>query len=96
MKDTQYSTSVCRFCRFYEPEGRRGGSCQKLGVPVEGSWEACALASSPFDTTLKKLENIFQLETSMSLNSHKLLVSTVVNLEIKRMSEKSKIMRSLR
>ena len=82
MKDTQFSNSVCRLCRFYEPEGRRGGSCQKLGVPVKGSWEACSLASSPFDTTLKKLEDIFQLETSILLDSHVLLASTVVNLEV--------------
>ena len=83
MKDTQFSTSVCRFCRFYQPEGRRGGSCQKLGVPVESSWEACSLASSPFDTTLKKLEDVFQLETSIPLNSYVVLASTVVNLEVK-------------
>ena len=55
------STSVCRYCRFYQSEGRRGGSCQKLGVRVESNWEACTLASSPFKTTVTKLEEIFQL-----------------------------------
>ena len=63
MKEINFSASTCRYCRFYEPEGRRGGSCQILGVSVESSWKACALASPPFDTTLKKLEDIFQLDT---------------------------------
>ena len=62
MKEINSLTSVCRHCRSYKPEGRRGGSCQMLGVPVQGSWKACTLASSPFETTLKKLEDIFHLE----------------------------------
>lgn len=65
MKETNLSNSACRYCRSYEPEGRRGGYCQILGVPVQGSWKACVLASPPFKTTLKKLEDIFQLETSV-------------------------------
>jgi hypothetical protein len=69
MKEINFSTSACRYCRFYKPEGRRGGSCQQLGVPVESSWKACAFASSPFETTLKKLEDILYLETSISLQS---------------------------
>ena len=83
MNEIQFSTSDCRHCRFYEPEGRRGGSCQMLGVPVQGRWKACPLASSPFDTTLKKLEDIFQLETSMPLNSPVRLASKVANIEMK-------------
>jgi hypothetical protein len=65
MKETNLSNSACRYCRSYEPQGRRGGYCQILGVPVQGSWKACVLACPPFETTLKKLENIFQLETSV-------------------------------
>ena len=64
-----HSTSNCRYCRFYQPEGRRGGSCQMLGVPVQSSWKACTFASSPFDTTLKKLEDIFQLDTPAEIGS---------------------------
>ena len=63
MKEIDSSDSACRHCRFYQPEGRRGGSCQMLGVQVQGSWEACTFASSPFETTAKKLEDIFHLET---------------------------------
>lgn len=69
MKEINFSTSACRYCRFYKPEGRRGGSCQMLGVPVQSSWEACAFASHPFETTLKKLEDIFQLDTPINRES---------------------------
>ena len=81
MNEIDLSTSVCRFCRFYEPEGRRGGSCQKLGVPVQSSWKACSLASSPFETTkttLTKLEHIFQLKTTIPSNSSTKLTSNIL------------------
>lgn len=82
MKEINFSTSACRYCRFYKPEGRRGGSCQMLGVPVQSSWKACALASSPFETTLKKLEDIFHLETAISLQSPTQLPSKVSELHV--------------
>lgn len=40
---------TCRFCRHYDPVGRRGGNCQKLQSSVEATWEACSLASPAFD-----------------------------------------------
>ncbi len=40
--------SKCQYCRFYQPEGRRGGGCAQLGVMVQSGWSACALAESPF------------------------------------------------
>ena len=67
MNQMNLSTSSCRYCRFYDPEGRRGGTCQRLGVPVQGSWKACSFALHPFETTLKKLENIFHLPSSIDL-----------------------------
>ena len=79
MEETNFSTSACRFCRFYNPEGRRGGSCQRLGVPVQGSWKACTLASHPFETTLKKLEDIFQYSTSIEPISTSQLTSNISN-----------------
>ncbi len=48
-----------------------------LGVPVQSSWKACTFASSPFETTLKKLEDIFHLETAISLQSPNKLASNV-------------------
>ncbi|NJL51519.1 MAG: hypothetical protein HC930_03625 [Hydrococcus sp. SU_1_0] len=82
MKKINFSTSACRFCRFYEPEGRRGGSCQMLGVPVESSWKACNFASPPFETTLEKLENILQLETSIALDSPERVIPQKVDAKI--------------
>ncbi len=32
------------------PEGRRGGYCLKLDVPVQANWSACPLASDPFSS----------------------------------------------
>ncbi|MEM8830925.1 MAG: hypothetical protein AAGE96_16430 [Cyanobacteria bacterium P01_G01_bin.19] len=77
MNEIDFSTSACRYCRFYKPEGRRGGSCQMLGVPVQSSWKACSLADSPFETTLKKLEDIFQLETTVKRESDRKTPSTL-------------------
>jgi hypothetical protein len=48
MKSVNKPISACRHCHFYDSEGRRGGYCQQLSVPVQGSWKACSLAVSPF------------------------------------------------
>ncbi len=48
--------SVCRHCRFYTPEGRRGGQCQQLGVPVRGVWKSCSLAIPPFAPSWETIE----------------------------------------
>ncbi len=69
MKTTNCLTSACRYCRFYNPEGRRGGACQQLGVPVEGNWKACSLALPPFTSAWESLEEIMLLETSYNLDS---------------------------
>lgn len=49
MQDISTSISSCRHCRFYRPEGRRGGQCEKLNVNVQGAWQACALVQPPFE-----------------------------------------------
>ncbi|HEY9771666.1 MAG TPA: hypothetical protein V6C71_24750 [Coleofasciculaceae cyanobacterium] len=82
MKEINFATSACRYCRFYEPQGRRGGCCQILDVPVEGSWKACSFASPPFKATLKKLEDIYQLKTSMPLNTSSQLASSVSKIKV--------------
>ena len=43
--------TVCRLCQHYSPEGRRGGLCGKLDVPVHATWDACSLATHPFETS---------------------------------------------
>lgn len=50
--------SNCRQCAHYTPEGRRGGSCDQLGVPVQGCWKTCRLAIPPFDSRLKTLAGL--------------------------------------
>jgi hypothetical protein len=52
-------TSACRHCRHYTPEGRRGGNCQQLSVPVQSHWKACSLAVSPFGPSWENLEDLF-------------------------------------
>ena len=51
-------TSACRSCRYYTPEGRRGGNCQQLGVPVRGAWKACSLALPPFAPSWEGIEEV--------------------------------------
>lgn len=67
MKTEQLLTSVCRHCRYYKPEGRRGGTCQQLGVLVQGKWSACSLAAHPFSSNWNNIEQMIVLETSLSL-----------------------------
>ncbi|MBW4690168.1 MAG: hypothetical protein KME27_00205 [Lyngbya sp. HA4199-MV5] len=58
MKTSHAQTSVCRRCRYYEPEGRRGGHCQQLNVAVQGNWTACSLAIPPFSPAWETFEDI--------------------------------------
>ena len=64
MKRIKFCTSSCRYCRYYKPEGLRGGICNRLEVPVESSWKACSLAIPPFTCTLQTIEKIVLLNTS--------------------------------
>ncbi len=56
MKTSTCPISTCRACRFYAPEGRRGGQCQQLGAPVSGRWKACSLAFPPFAPSWETIE----------------------------------------
>ncbi|KAM3099964.1 hypothetical protein ACKFKG_01875 [Phormidesmis sp. 146-35] len=51
MKSSDPLASACRHCRYYMPEGRRGGHCSQLSVSVRGSWAACSLARPVFAPT---------------------------------------------
>lgn len=67
-------TSTCRCCSHYSPQGRRGGNCQQLGVPVKGCWKACSLATHPFyhREDINTLENdIVHLEHSLRLTTNR-------------------------
>lgn len=56
MNNSNCQTSACRYCRHFTPEGRRGGNCQQLGVPVRGGWKACPLAMPAFAPSWESLE----------------------------------------
>lgn len=62
MKTLNFPASACRYCRHYCVEGRRGGMCQQLGVPVRGNWKACSLALPPFAPSWESMEEILQGE----------------------------------
>jgi hypothetical protein len=61
MNNSPDSISACRYCRYYSPQGRRGGTCQQLGVPVQACWKACSLAVSPFASDWQDLEKILSI-----------------------------------
>ncbi len=61
MKNIKYLTSACKYCRYYQPQGRRGGMCQQLGAPVQASWKACSFALPPFAPSWEKLEDVWSL-----------------------------------
>ncbi|MFK8183213.1 MAG: hypothetical protein AB8B99_07545 [Phormidesmis sp.] len=50
MTASKCEISRCGLCRFYAHEGRRGGTCAQLGVPVSSQWKACCLVVSPFQS----------------------------------------------
>jgi len=88
MKATNHLPSVCRYCRHYDPQGRRGGMCQKLNAPVRGNWQACSLANSPFLPTWESWETITLLETphfqvTQASHSHRSLSEVEVSLHLK-------------
>lgn len=66
MNTLNFPTSACRLCRYYQPEGRRGGVCQQLGVPVRGSWSSCSLALPPFAPSWENIEDIWHEEQLLS------------------------------
>ncbi|HEY9908200.1 MAG TPA: hypothetical protein V6D18_11430 [Thermosynechococcaceae cyanobacterium] len=77
------STQACRHCRYYTPEGRRGGFCQQLNVEVQGSWKACSLALPPFMPAWENLEEILAqqpltVQTVLKANSCVVLESVTI------------------
>jgi hypothetical protein len=41
-------TPICQNCRFFQPEGRYQGRCDKMNVGVKGEWKACQLSLLAF------------------------------------------------
>lgn len=73
MKSSDPIASAYRYCRYYMPEGRRGGNCSQLSVSVQGSWTACSLARPVFaptwDFTQIRVWKEELLPTSLSTSS---------------------------
>ena len=61
--------SACRHCQFYKSEGRRGGMCHQLSVPVQGGWKSCSLAAHPFMPAWNSLPGIVALQEALDLES---------------------------
>ena len=61
MKTRTNAPLACRLCRHYQFEGRRGGQCQKLGVPVKGEWDSCSLMTPSFSNPPKSRPRTLQL-----------------------------------
>lgn len=67
MKSAQCRVSSCSRCRFYAPEGRRGGQCSQLGVPVESRWKPCPLAVPVFTPPLVPMKSLDRLPQPLEL-----------------------------
>lgn len=78
MKTSNCLISACRSCRYYSPEGRRGGQCQILGVPVQSSWKACSLAFPPFAPSWEHFEDLMVLN-SEAAERHESLTPTAAD-----------------
>lgn len=68
MKSMKFAASYCSRCSYYTPEGRRGGHCGQLGVPVQGRWKACSLAVPVFLTPLPELKTLDLLPTPIEIH----------------------------
>ncbi|MHC5675140.1 hypothetical protein [Nostoc sp.] len=88
MKPIKFLASACRYCRHYQPEGRRGGMCQQLGAPVKASWKACSLALPPFAPSWETLEDAWILpDAAPVLTSSQSLASDLDNTALASVEE---------
>jgi hypothetical protein len=61
MDANRFSISCCQRCRHFTHEGRRGGHCGQLNVPVQGGWSACSLANPVF---LEPMSTVTQISVA--------------------------------
>ena len=82
MKPFPPPISACRYCQFYKPLGRRGGSCEMLGVSVQGGWKGCHLGVLQF--AANKSESAFYQPKYHIINEEsEQQLQTVSNIETK-------------
>jgi hypothetical protein len=77
MSSLRHLALACQNCRYYTPEGRRGGRCERLDVGVERLWKACALAIPPFATSWEKFEEEIALRHGQSFGVEALLPTPI-------------------
>ncbi|MBS0015384.1 MAG: hypothetical protein KFF72_03275 [Arthrospira sp. SH-MAG29] len=65
MRASNLLTSACRCCQHYTPEGRRGGLCHQLHVPVQGSWKACPLALPAFAPSWETVDTVIHFNQTL-------------------------------
>ncbi|HEY9614348.1 hypothetical protein [Allocoleopsis sp.] len=65
MSEADLGKLACRHCRYYRPEGRRGGYCQRLCGGVRGIWPACSLAVTPFAPSWEVPENSTRIQPQL-------------------------------
>lgn len=68
MKAMGCQVLCCSRCRHYSPEGRRGGQCSQLGVPVQGQWNACSLSMPTFVTPIPELSPLEFLPSPIEIH----------------------------
>lgn len=61
MNATQSGISCCQRCRYYASQGRRGGHCEQLSVPVQGKWSPCPLAAPFFVGSVNTMDTVTEL-----------------------------------
>jgi hypothetical protein len=49
MKTSTCDGFACSQCRFFQPDGRYHGNCDRMNVTVQGEWQSCHLAIRVFD-----------------------------------------------
>ena len=81
MEPIKSLTSACRYCRYYKTEGRRGGLCQQLGAPVQGSWSACSLAIPPFAPSWEGFEEVWSISDPKTALGSSLNQNTLQKVE---------------
>ena len=67
MNSPNCSISTCKNCRFFQTEGRRGGTCEQFGTFTDPAWDACSLAVAAFDPVAEDVEPLAVLEHSFTL-----------------------------
>ncbi|MBW4551236.1 MAG: hypothetical protein KME35_09030 [Aphanocapsa sp. GSE-SYN-MK-11-07L] len=87
MVDHTSLIAACRFCKYYTPEGRRGGECQKLGVLVKGDWKPCSLAIPAFSPSWDELQQVVSAQEAVKVEAAVEVMSTkVAAVELSRLT----------